>query len=151
MNKYLAIMVVPLLVSCAHPLPNAGAVPSVDGKVEVWVVGARRPIGTWELEPAFAKALLAREGKRTSAGYSVLTDEEEDERIGRVVFSISGREYLYPIMKCPVPVNGSARFVWHGPQNDMRFQTKTRDGLFLCLGECLRGKSPNKPTGGDVQ
>jgi hypothetical protein len=132
-------LLLPLLASCGGPVERE------EGRAEVWVVqDSNFPAYSCELDPEFAHALHAREGKRTSAGFMVLEDDLADEEIGRVVFSVAGAEYTYPIMKCEVPQDGAARYAWHGPQNDMRIQHWSRDSFFVNLGICIDRKSANK-------
>lgn len=132
-----ALLLPVLLVSCSRPADREA------GSVEIWVNDFRSPAYTSTLDPAFAHALHERRGERTSAGFLVLEDDLVDEEIGRTVFTIAGVEYTYPIMKCTVPEDGTVRFAWHGPQNDLRTQHWSRDAFFVDLSIRIQRKSAN--------
>jgi len=95
------------------------------------------------LGPEFARALYARDGKRTSAGFALLGDGVADEVIGKVTVRVAEKLFVYPVVKAPVPgAPGEFRYIWHGPQNDLRVQTADRKALARMILEALARHAP---------
>lgn len=134
MKTLAALLLICLLAGCSDEASTT------NGTVAIFLADTEKPVSSFTLDPAFAAALHARSGAQASAGFTLLEDDIPDKQIGRVVFAVDGHEHSYPIMQCPSPLDNSERFIWHGPLNDMRNQTESRDALFVAIGLSLKDK-----------